>query len=185
MYFGRADVARLLIDRGANVHERERVVNKGGSLLHIAARGVICGDGVAVTRLLVDHGVDVSETGDNGKAPLHVAAARGNADVASFLLDRGADIDQPGSSKASPLHFAVAEDHADVARLLLRRGADINKGPVTRGLTPLSLARYTHACGGAPAGSAAALVLSFEAAREVITNKLHADIWLRVVPFGI
>ena len=102
------------------MHERvERRGHKGGSLLHIAA-GELGGDRVAVTRLLVDHGVDVSDTDDRGKAPLHVAAARGSADVASFLLDRGADVDQPGPSKTSPLRSAVVTGKADVARLLLR-----------------------------------------------------------------
>ena len=35
----------------------------------------------------------------------------------------------------------------------------------------------------APAGSAAAHVLHFEAARAEVTRKRHADIWLRVMPF--
>ena len=183
VFRGDVGVARLLLDRGANLNERDNwVMTPGRSLLHAAV--VAQRDRVAVTRLLVDRGLNVSQTDDRGDAPLHMVAERGDADVASFLLDRGADIDQPGRFGYTPLIRAVIRGNVDVMRLLLRRGADIDRGP---GGGALTRARQMHArMGGpfeAPADSAAAHVLHFEAARAEVTRKLHADIWLRVMPF--
>ena len=176
---GSVNVARLLLDRGADLNERDR--NRGGSLLHVAVHAAR--DRVAITRLLVDRGLNVRQTDDDGEAPLHVAAARGGADVASFLLDRGAEINKPGHSNSTPLIRAVACGNADVTRLLLRRGADIDWGRPGEQISALADARRMHARGEAPADSAYAHVLHFEAARAEVTRKLHADIWLRVMPF--
>ena len=178
---GSVDVARLLLDRGANLHERVGGgggVGRGSSLLHVAVFAQR--NRVAITRLLVDRGLNVRQTDDNGEAPLHVAAEHGHADVASFLLDRGAEINHPGFLEDTPLIRAVMCGNADVTRLLLRRGADIDRGP---GGGALAHARQKHASGQAPAGSAAAHVLHFEAARAEVTRKLNADIWLRVMPY--
>ena len=180
---GRVDVARFLLDRGADLHERnhEQMPNPGGSLLHVAVFAQR--NRVAITRLLVDRGLNVRQTDDDGEAPLHVAAARGGADVASFLLDRGAEINKPGHSNSTPLIWAVACGNADVTRLLLRRGADIDWGRPGEQISALADARRMHARGEALADSAYAHVLHFEAARAEVTRKLHADIWLRVMPF--
>jgi ankyrin repeat protein len=73
---------------------------------------------------------------------LHMAARRGNVEVAEMLLDSGADIEAPDSVGDTPLRRAVNCDKTDVATLLLARGADMHsKG--SKGLTPSEAARTT------------------------------------------
>ena len=73
---------------------------------------------------------------------LHMAARRGNLEVAEALLDSGADIEARDSLGETPLRRAVNCDKTDLARLLLRRGADMHsKG--SKGLTPSLAARST------------------------------------------
>ena len=72
---GDPNVARLLIDRGADVS----AANKYGSTpLHRASEA----GHEAVARLLVDRGADVSAADEDGSTPLHRALQRGHEAVA-------------------------------------------------------------------------------------------------------
>ena len=56
--------------------------------------------------------------------PLHVAASRGQAEVADLLLDYGADLTGPtAKGEWTPLVFASYRGHLNVVRVLLDRGA--------------------------------------------------------------
>jgi len=44
-----------------------------------------------IARLLLDKVAGLNARDGNGRTPLHVAAAKGNLDVAKLLLDDGAD----------------------------------------------------------------------------------------------
>jgi ankyrin repeat protein len=76
----RADLARFLLDRGADPNARQQA---GYAPLHQAAHA---GD-LELVRLLVDRGADVNAETDDGRTPL--AFAGDHADVASFLRERG------------------------------------------------------------------------------------------------
>jgi ankyrin repeat protein len=71
---------------------------------------------------------------------LHMAARRGNVEVAAALLDCGADIEARDSLGETPLRRAVNCNKTEVAALLLSRGADRNSIGSKR-LTPLRAAR--------------------------------------------
>jgi ankyrin repeat protein len=90
--------------------------------------------------LLAQHNASVNATTTDifKHTPLHLASAKGRADVAEILLEHGACIDAL-SKLGTPLFRAVDNGHFDVARLLLKRGAD----PQIQGihnLTPFQVA---------------------------------------------
>lgn len=99
--------------------------------------------GASVVRALVQAGARVDACdGVKHCTALHMAARRGNVEVAEALLDCGADIEAQDSLGDTPLRRAVNCDKTDVAALLLARGADPHsKG--SKGLTPSAAARST------------------------------------------
>jgi ankyrin repeat protein len=72
--------------------------------------------------------------------PLHMAARRGNEEVAQALLDCGANIEARDSVGDTPLRRAVNCDKTRVASLLLAKGADV-RCVGSKGITPLLAAR--------------------------------------------
>jgi len=97
--------------------------------------------GGEVVRALVRGGANVdAQGGVKHCAALHMAARRGNVEVAEALLDCGADIEARDSKGETPLRRAVNCGKTAVAALLVARGADLHsKG--SRGLTPIEAAR--------------------------------------------
>jgi truncated hemoglobin YjbI len=80
--------------------------------------------GADVVRLLVQSGADVnSNDGAKRCTALHMAARRGNVDVAEALLDCGAAIDAYDRLGDTPLRRAVNCRRVQVAALLIARGA--------------------------------------------------------------
>lgn len=60
----------------------------------------------------------------DGRTPLHAAAASGHLSCALLLLERGANLNAKDSDLNAPLHVAAARGHVPCARLLLENGAD-------------------------------------------------------------
>lgn len=94
-----------------------------------------------VVRALVRAGALVdARDGVKHCTALHMAARRGNVEVAEALLDCGADIEARDSLGETPLRRSVNCDKTEVTSLLLSRGADVHsKG--SKNLTPLLAAR--------------------------------------------
>ena len=94
-----------------------------------------------MVRALVRAGAKVdARDGAKHCTALHMAARRGNVEVAEALLDCGADIESRDSLGDTPLRRSVNCGKTAVAALLLARGADLHsKG--SKGLTPLLAAR--------------------------------------------
>lgn len=84
VFLGRDSIARLLLDKGAKVHKRNRDM---GTTLHGAA---VLG-ATAIVRLLVEHGADVDARDANGSTPLHAAAFLGRVESVTYLLEQDAD----------------------------------------------------------------------------------------------
>lgn len=73
------------------------------------------------------------------KAPLHLAAQRGQDKMVALLLDKGADVNARDTTGQTPLHCAVDGRKMATITLLLDRGADLSHKDA-RGLSPLHLA---------------------------------------------
>lgn len=91
--------------------------------------------------LLLDHGVDPNQTGNeyNPPPPLWWAAFRGDVGIAELLINKGANVEGVGSR--FPLMAACRNGHLEMVKLLIDRGAQVNSRNVHG--TPLSNAAET------------------------------------------
>jgi len=137
---GNLAIVELLLRLGA---EPDTADAGGHTPLYCVANECKAHGGASVVRALVQAGARVNaRDGVKHCTALHMAARRGNVEVAEMLLDSGADIEAPDSVGDTPLRRAVNCDKTDVATLLLARGADMHsKG--SKGLTPSEAARTT------------------------------------------
>jgi len=135
---GSLSTVELLLRRGAGPDAR---TGGGHARLYcLGNEGTVEGAGRAV-RALVQAGADVNaHDGVKQSTPLHMAARRGNVEVAEALLDCGANLEARDTSGDTPLRRAVNCNKSGVASLVVERGADI-RSMGSRGLTPLTAAR--------------------------------------------
>ena len=82
----RVDIARALIDRGAEVDARNE---NGWTPLHWAAWD----NSLEVARLLLDRGAEIDARNELGNTPLYWATWGNSLDVARLLIERGANTD--------------------------------------------------------------------------------------------
>jgi ankyrin repeat protein len=136
--FDSKDVARLLMDRGADLKAK----NLGGETpLHIAAKG----RDTSMAMLLLDHGADPNAADVDGNTPLMnaVGASRlGDTGMVELLVSRGANVNARNRDRETPLFIATefaSGDESAVVSYLLAHGADAN-AQTNRGETSLSLA---------------------------------------------
>lgn len=116
-FFGHAEAAELLLDRGAatNVVSRNQLQVMP---LHSAAAG----SHVGVARLLVAAGADVNATQRHGYTPLHAAAQNGDRELVELLLEAGADATARTDDGQTPADLATAAGHSATATRLTGRG---------------------------------------------------------------
>jgi ankyrin repeat protein len=148
-YDGSAEVARLLIAKGADVNARD----KGGfSVLEVASQN----NNLGVARLLLENNAAVNTADMLGQTPLHMAAGSGSqsGDLVRLLLAHGAKVNAPcldapmkvsngdiRLGRLTPLHYAVTANY-EAVKALVDAGADVNALDI-RNETPLSLAVAT------------------------------------------
>jgi ankyrin repeat protein len=86
-FFKRPEAARLLLDRGADVHQRARHEQIQVQPIHSAAAD----DGsVEIVRMLLDAGADPNAEQPGGFRAIDAARQTGNAELEALLIERGA-----------------------------------------------------------------------------------------------
>lgn len=116
--FGHEKIARLLIDKGANIHQKN---DKGCDALMIASW---IGYNEKILELLLEKGADVHQKNEDGETALHKAAFNGSKEFVRILLDNGANIDELDGSYVGPLEKAYLGKNKEVFEYLISRGAD-------------------------------------------------------------
>ena len=109
-FFGKADVAHILLESGAgvDVYTRNAFANQP---LHAAAAG----RHLEVCRILLAAGADVNATQHGGHTPLHEAAQAGDVELAELFLSAGADPLARSDDDKTPAETADAAGHPDLA----------------------------------------------------------------------
>ncbi len=86
IFFRHPDVAKLLIERGADVNAAAENAQR---VAPVHAAAAVCDRDTM--RLLLDRGADPNARQQSDVTALHGAASRGDIEMARLLLDRGAD----------------------------------------------------------------------------------------------
>jgi ankyrin repeat protein len=135
---GNLHMTKLLLSMGANPQARD---NGGHTPLYSLSNECVVGGAGDVVPALVRAGADVNAN-DGAKrcTPLHMAARRGNLEIAGALLDCGGNIEARDSVGDTPLRRAVNCGKVGLASLLLARGADVQSAG-SDGASPVPAAR--------------------------------------------
>ncbi len=199
---GFADVVRVLLNLGSNVHLVDRY---GETALHYASRE----HDTHVVDILLRSQAHSNAANHFGQTPIHVAVDWDPAPLipckdsseespwerrdrlartVALLLDGGADPGAVDKVGLSCLHYAARREHAAAAALLMARGAGLNHANPA-GLTPLDVALATPSplvaailrragATASPNASSAALNATFPSEVEACL----AEYWARAGP---
>lgn len=166
----RADVVRLLLERGAradvvganartpisdaasvgNLEVFDRLLAAGARIdvgLGALAEALRHGHVALARRILGLDGVDVDRADPHpcpGRTPLIAAAEGGSEEGVTLVLERGADPRRRDGRGRTALHAAAAYAHAGVVRILVASGAEAESRDAL-GMTPLILAASNRA----------------------------------------
>ncbi|KAJ7274220.1 ankyrin repeat-containing domain protein [Mycena rebaudengoi] len=118
-YSGHVEVARLLVERGADVNAQG---GEDGSALQAASTK----GHQEIVRLLIELGADVNAQGGEYGSALQAASAEGHQEIVRLLIELGADINAQGGGYGSALQAASEGGHEEIVRLLIELGANMN-----------------------------------------------------------
>lgn len=110
VFFGHSDVARDLLDAGADASRAARNA-LGVAPLHAA---VACGS-LPLVELLLAHGADPNAAEGGGATPLHSAAGHGSREMVAKLMAAGADPHRKTKDGKTPADVARQYGHPELA----------------------------------------------------------------------
>ncbi|MGD2180784.1 ankyrin repeat domain-containing protein [Lusitaniella coriacea] len=143
---GHPEVARVLLDAGADANVRDRVDSNqkqpNGMILDhcsydtLKEMGFVLGltplmlaamqGHVSVVELLIARQTDVNARDCLGKDALCLACSNGHLPVVRALVNAGVSINQQDSQGDTPLLLALSHQHIPLATFLVESGADVN-----------------------------------------------------------
>lgn len=135
---GYKDIAQILIDAGANIHD----MSGGSTPLHNA----VFGGNSAIVDLLIKRGVDLEVHDDHQEnTALILASYYGDIEIVKLLLDAGANPNLFDEEQKTALSHAADKGYLEIVKLLINAHAAIDTQN-ENGHTPLMFAaRAGHA----------------------------------------
>jgi len=112
---GDIDQLQLLLSKGANVNEKNRM---GWTPLHTAIRN----SRLALIEPLIAKGADINAADNRGQTPLMAAIYIGQKDAVELLIAKGADVNVMGGSD-NALSLAKKRRNTEIVDLLVKHGA--------------------------------------------------------------
>ena len=125
----RAEIMRLLIERGADVEAKDGKGRTAWDLAWGDARQNLGDDQATILLALLDAGFEPPKPElEDGRTLLHAVAERAfSARLATVLArDHGFEVDARDDNGWTPLHVAAHENNDKAAEGLLQAGADVN-----------------------------------------------------------
>lgn len=124
---GQFEAAQALLEAGAKVDAadiwgRTALIWAAG----YGSRPVKPAEGLAVVRLLLEHGGDASHIAEAPDTPLIAAARAGSASAVRLFLEYGAAVNARDVHEETALFYAAEEGRTEVVSLLLDWGAEVN-----------------------------------------------------------
>jgi ankyrin repeat protein len=118
-FFGRPEIAEILLANGADVDARSK-----NQMRNTPLHAAVAGKRTDIASVLLNHGAEVNATQHGGWTPLHAAAQNGDVELARLLISLGADVKARAENNQTALDLALTKGHPAVVELLEQHGAD-------------------------------------------------------------
>lgn len=137
-------VAKLLLDKGAQVNVRRKPQNKEQTYYGTPLHSAVKANAIECVQLLLAEGAEINPEESKGISPLHIAAEMGYLHCMNILLNSGCDpnLTIPDTSNTA-LHLAAEGGCNECISLLLQKGA-IADARNYKGQTALHIAAHAH-----------------------------------------
>ena len=95
-------------------------------------------------KLLLEKGMDISQTNYHGDTALMWAALGGNLEIVKLLLEKGADVSHKNTYGDTALIWVARSGHLEIVKLLLENGADVSHQNIYGNTALIKAAREGH-----------------------------------------
>jgi ankyrin repeat protein len=112
-YFGKEEVARYLVLKGAEVN----LPSKNGFNV-FPLHSAVAGNFVNISKMLIENGAEVNIAQQSGLTPLHSAAQNGNVELIILLLENGASVDTRMEGGKLAADLAKEKGYDEIAEIL-------------------------------------------------------------------
>jgi ankyrin repeat protein len=112
-FFGREEIARYLVLKGADVNLPS---NNGYQVYPLHA--AISGNFKSIAKMLIENDAEVNIFQTSGTSPLHLAAQHGNIDIIIALLEKGANVNVRMEGGKLPSDLAKEKGFLEIAQIL-------------------------------------------------------------------
>ncbi len=116
-FFGQAEPARWLLERGAQVNMPSQ-----NALRVMPLHSAVAASNLEIARALIDHGADVNAVQNDEFTPLMAAAQNGQMEMIELLLSHDARPDAKRANGQSAADFAREGGHDAAVELLKKHG---------------------------------------------------------------